>query len=188
MRATTEDERGQNSSISLDKTSTQFHDLSLCLMKRLVKAIGNTSLSSALTPCVATPSPQGLSVLQQFKGPFDVHAVAHPCHTQVYQVLLLQRGQVGALDLIVQESVPVLPQVEALQPVGHIMLAPQLHGFGGEGFARGRHGLHQRERRRRARAPAAATRGAETVGAAASHRRGGQAEDVGERGRHGGRQ
>ena len=34
-------------SISLDKTSTQFHDLRLCLMKRLVKVIGNTSLSSA---------------------------------------------------------------------------------------------------------------------------------------------
>ncbi len=157
-------------------------------MKRLVKVIGNTSLSSALTPHVATPSPRGLSVLQQLQGPLDVHAVAHPRHAQVYQVLFLQRGQVGAFDLIVQESVPVLPQVEALQPVRHVVLAPQLHGFGGKGLARGCHRLHQRERRWGARAPAAAARGAQAVAAAAAHGRGGQAEDVGEGGRHGGRQ
>lgn len=94
----------------------------------------------------------------------------------------------GALDLIVQESVPVLPQVEAFQPVRHVVLVPQLHGFGGEGLARGRHRLHQRERRRGARAPAAAARGAQAIAAAAAHRWGGQAEDVGEGGRHGGRQ
>lgn len=90
--------------------------------------------------------PRGLSVLQQLEGPFDVHAVAHPRHAQVYQVLFLQGRQVRALDLIVQESVPVLPQVQALQPVGHVVFAPQLHGFGGEGFPRGRHRLHQCER------------------------------------------
>lgn len=83
-------------------------------MKRLVKVIRDTSLSLALTPHVASPSPRGLSVLQQLEGPLDVHAVAHSCHTQVYQVLLLQRGQMSTLNLIVQESVPVLPQVETL--------------------------------------------------------------------------
>lgn len=104
-------------------------------MKRLVKVIRDTSLSLALTPHVASPSPRGLSVLQQLEGPLDVHAVAHSCHAQVYQVLLLQRGQMSTLDLIVQESVPVLPQVETLQPVRHVVLAPQLHGFGGERLA-----------------------------------------------------
>lgn len=134
------------------------------------------------------PSPRGLSVLQQLEGPLDVHAVADPGHAQVYQVLFLQRGQVGALDLIVQESVPVLPQVQALQPVRHVVLAPQLHGFGGEGFARGRHRLQERERRRGPGAPAAAARGAQAVAAAAAHGRGGQAEDVREGGGHGRRQ
>ena len=90
----------------------------------------------------------------------------------------------GPLDLVVQEGVPVLPQVEALQPVGHVVLAPQLHGLGGEGLPRGRHRLHERERRGGARAAAAAVRGAQAVAAAAAHGRGGQAEDVGEGGGH----
>lgn len=56
----------------------------------------------------------------------------------------------GALDLVVHEGVPVLPQVEAFQPVGYIVLCPQKDRFVGERLVGG--GLKEGQRRRGAAA------------------------------------
>lgn len=68
-----------------------------------------------------------LSVQQLLEGPLYVHPVPDPRHPEVYQVLLLEVWQVAAVDLIVHEGLFVLTQVQALQPVGHVWLSPQVH-------------------------------------------------------------
>ena len=73
------------------------------------------------------------------------------------------------LNVVLHEGVPVLAQVQALQPVGHVVLIPHHDGLGGKGLVGG--GLDERERGRRA----AAAR-------AKAERRCGQAEHI----RHGG--
>lgn len=59
----------------------------------------------------------------------DVHAVANACDAQLHEVVLGERRQVCAFDLMVLEAVSVLAQVDALQPVAHIELAPELQGL-----------------------------------------------------------
>lgn len=78
-------------------------------------------------------------------------------HAQVDEVLLLQAGQMAALDVVVHEGVSVLGQVEALQPVGHVLLAPGQNGLGGEGLVGG--GLDEGEGRGRAAAARAQAEG-----------------------------
>ena len=91
----------------------------------------------------------------------DVHAVAHARDAQLHEVVLGERRQVRALDLVVLEAVAVLAQVDALQPVAHVELAPELQGLLLEGSARaGGPGAGARrwrgQRRRRGRAAARA--------------------------------
>lgn len=50
----------------------------------------------------------------------DVHAVAHARDAQLHEVVLGERRQVRALNLMVLEAVAVLAQVDALQPVAQI--------------------------------------------------------------------
>lgn len=84
------------------------------------------------------------------------------------------------------EKVSVLP-VHFIAAWLDVCVIPQLDGLGREGLARGRRRrLHESQRRRRARAAAPAARRAQAVTSAAAHGRGGQAEGIGERGRHGG--
>lgn len=51
------------------------------------------------------------SVQEDFQRPLDVHSVTHTSHAQVDQILLLQVGQMAALDIIVHKGIPVLAQV-----------------------------------------------------------------------------
>lgn len=63
-------------------------------------------------------------------------------HTQLSEVLLGQSGQMGALDLMLLESLPVFGQVDAGQPVAYVILVPQVEGLLVErpkGEQRGRH-------------------------------------------------
>lgn len=64
----------------------------------------------------------------------DVHAVAHARDAQLHEVVLGERRQVRALDLVVLEAVAVFAQVDALQPVAHVELAPELQGLLLEGL------------------------------------------------------
>ena len=53
------------------------------------------------------PSP----LQEEFESPVDVHAVAHPGHAQIDVILLGQGGQMGAIDLVVQELCSVLSKL-----------------------------------------------------------------------------
>lgn len=46
------------------------------------------------------------------QGPFYVHSVANASHAQIQKVVLGEGGQMGAVNLVVQETLPVLPQVQ----------------------------------------------------------------------------
>lgn len=63
-----------------------------------------------------------------------VHAMANPGHTQVQVVLLCKRGQVCAINLVVQKTLPVLTQVQITQPISHVVLGPVWKWFRGKGL------------------------------------------------------
>lgn len=81
-------------------------------------------------------------------------------HPQLGEVVLGEGRQVGALDLVLLEAGAVLAQVDALQPVPHVVLVPQVQGLlveGSEGQQRrAQTGGVRGRRRRRAGARAGA--------------------------------
>ena len=60
--------------------------------------------------------------------------MSYPGDSKINEVVFLQRGEVTALDVVVQEGVLVLRQVEVVQPVGHVGFAPENQRLGGKGL------------------------------------------------------
>lgn len=79
-------------------------------------------------------------VHQPFQCSLDIHAVTNTGHPQVQVVLLGEGGEVRAVDLIVQELLPVLSQVQIAQPVGNVVFCPVRERLGGKGLAGRRQG------------------------------------------------
>lgn len=88
--------------------------------------------------CVAENLPAPPPVNDAPEGPFNVHAMAHTCHPQIQIVVLGEGGQVRAIDLVVQETLPVLTQVQVSQPIRNVVLGPVRQRLGGKRLCGGR--------------------------------------------------
>lgn len=75
----------------------------------------------------------GSSFQQLLQRPLYIHTMADAGHAQFGEVLLGEGGEVRALDLVLLEALAVLGQVDAGQPVGHVVLVPQVKGLLVEG-------------------------------------------------------
>ena len=94
----------------------------------------------------------------------------------------------GAFDLVLLETRPVLPQVDALQPVPHVVLVPQVQGLlveGPEGQQRGAQagGVAGRRGRRAGAGAGAPHDKAHLLGLVGQAEAGGLQDGVGRRGR-----
>lgn len=74
-------------------------------------------------------SEQGSALQQHFQCSFDVHTMSNSCYSQLCKIILGQSREVRAFDFVFLKTCSVLAQIDALQPVSHVIFIPEVKGF-----------------------------------------------------------
>lgn len=68
------------------------------------------------------------TIQQLSEGPFDVDPVPQSGDAQFQVVVFGEGGKVGAFDLVLLKALAVFRQADALKPITHVVLVPQVEG------------------------------------------------------------